>query len=192
MDPSVHFLLVDFGEGSCCSYSCSFERKMTRVPVLEPENEGNFISYIVLVDPIKGIPLLRFQVEIGTSVRHSSKVNCITKNIEKLVRRLLKCSLGFLYIHISGGQNSLHFTLNKLARVVGVPVFLRRDLFSQKKCSDQKTYLAKVLECPKTQEQTPFQTPSAILGPPGGHFDFCRRCGVACGERLPPSLLGWY
>ena len=26
---------------------------------------------------------------------------------------------------------------------------------------------------------TPFQTPLAILGPPGGHFGFCRRCRVA-------------
>ena len=27
---------------------------------------------------------------------------------------------------------------------------------------------------PITQGWTPFQTPSAILGPPGGHFGFCR------------------
>ena len=39
---------------------------------------------------------------------------------------------------------------------------------------------------------TPFQTPSAILGPPGGHLGFCRRCGVAGGERVPPLPLGWY
>ena len=32
----------------------------------------------------------------------------------------------------------------------------------------------------------------AILGLPGSHFGFCRRCGVAGGERVPPSLLGWY
>ena len=28
-------------------------------------------------------------------------------------------------------------------------------------------------ECPKTYSWTPFQTPSAILGPPGGRFGFC-------------------
>ena len=27
---------------------------------------------------------------------------------------------------------------------------------------------------------------------PGGHIGFCRRCGVACGKRVPPSPLGWY
>ena len=27
----------------------------------------------------------------------------------------------------------------------------------------------------------------------GGHFGFCRRCGIACGEqRVPPAPLGWY
>ena len=35
------------------------------------------------------------------------------------------------------------------------------------------------LECPKTYGLTPFQFPSAILGPPGSHFGFCRRCSVA-------------
>ena len=33
---------------------------------------------------------------------------------------------------------------------------------------------------------------SAILGPTGGHFGFCRRCGVAGGEQVPPAPLGWY
>ena len=36
------------------------------------------------------------------------------------------------------------------------------------------------------------QTPLAILGPTGGHFGFCRRCGIAGGERVPPLPLGWY
>ena len=48
------------------------------------------------------------------------------------------------------------------------------------------------LKWPITLGWTPFQTPSAILGPPGGHFGFCRRCGVAGGERVPPAPLGWY
>ena len=42
----------------------------------------------------------------------------------------------------------------------------------------------------------PFQPPSAILGPPGSHLKFCRRCGVAGGaaggEQVPPSPLGCY
>ena len=48
------------------------------------------------------------------------------------------------------------------------------------------------LKWPITLGWTPFQTPSAILGPPGGHFGFCRRCGVAGGERVPLAPLGWY
>ena len=38
---------------------------------------------------------------------------------------------------------------------------LRRNLFSKRECSDQKTYLAKV----EGSAQKPFQTPSTILGP---------------------------
>ena len=34
--------------------------------------------------------------------------------------------------------------------------------------------------------------PSAILGAPGGHFGFCRQCGVAGSERVPPAPLGLY
>ena len=37
-----------------------------------------------------------------------------------------------------------------------------------------------------------FQTLSAILGPPSGHFGFCRRGGVAGGELVPSAPLGWY
>ena len=50
--------------------------------------------------------------------------------------------------------------------------FLRRDLSSQKECSDQKTYLAKVAQ--NAQKPRGRQIPSAILGPPGGHFVFLR------------------
>ena len=45
---------------------------------------------------------------------------------------------------------------------------------------------------PKNLGKIPFKTPLVILGPPGGHFGFCRRCGVAGGYRAPPSPLGWY
>ena len=61
------------------------------------------------------------------------------------------------------------------------------------------------MERPITLGWTPFQTPSAILGPLGSHFGFCniepnielhigfcRWCGVAGGERVPPARLGWY
>ena len=34
--------------------------------------------------------------------------------MENLVRRLLSCTLGFLYIHISDGKTSLYFMLNKI------------------------------------------------------------------------------
>ena len=44
----------------------------------------------------------------------SQNVIVIAKNMEKPVKRQLKCTLGFLYIHISDGQTSLHFTLNKI------------------------------------------------------------------------------
>ena len=61
-------------------------------------------------------------------------------------------------------------------------------LFSQKKCSDQKLIWQKFSERQIIQGQTP----SAILGPPSVHFGFPRRCGIAGGERVPPSPLGWY
>ena len=47
-------------------------------------------------------------------------------------------------------------------------------------------------ECQKTWECTPFQTPSATLGPPSNHFGFWRRCGVAGSERVTPAPLDWY
>ena len=47
-------------------------------------------------------------------------------------------------------------------------LFRSKNLFSES-CS----------ECPITLGWTPFHTPSAILGPPGGHFGFCRRLYVS-------------
>ena len=38
----------------------------------------------------------------------------------------------------------------------------------------KKLIQRKLTKAPKNQGQTPFQTPSAILGPPGGHFEFLR------------------
>ena len=38
----------------------------------------------------------------------------------------------------------------------------------------------------------PFPDYVCHFWPPGGHFGFCRRCGVAGGERVPPAPLGWY
>ena len=34
--------------------------------------------------------------------------------------------------------------------------------------------------------------PVGCFGAPGGHFGFWRQCGVAGGQRVPPSPLGWY
>ena len=109
----------------------------------------------------------------------------------------------------------LHRTYRKLAQAVGVPVgshsdwqqpqwplqtallffpisFLCCDLFSQKECSDQKTYLAKFDESAKQSRgrQTPFHIPSAILGAPSCHFEFLWCWGIA-GQALsecPPRL----
>ena len=50
--------------------------------------------------------------------------------------------------------------------------FLRRD-------GTKNLFCKSCSECPKTQAQTPIQTPSAILGPPGNHIGFSRQCGVA-------------
>ena len=63
--------------------------------------------------------------------------------------------------------------------------FLHHNLFSLKECSDQKIYLAKV----DGSAQKPFQSPSAILGPPGSHFEFCSRCGFAGVERRQAGII---
>ena len=44
----------------------------------------------------------------------------------------------------------------------------------------------------KSRDREPFRTSLAILMPTRGHFGFCRGCGIAGGERVPPSPLGWY
>ena len=33
---------------------------------------------------------------------------------------------------------------------------------------------------------------STLCGPPTSHFGFCRWCGVAGSERVPPAQKGWY
>ena len=74
-----------------------------------------------------------------------------------------------------------------------VSFFLHCLLFSQRECSDQKTYLLNVDGSPqKPKCRDLSKTPSAILGFPSSHFEFCRRCGVAGGERVSPAPLGWY
>ena len=50
----------------------------------------------------------------------------------------------------------------------------------------------KLLRMPKNLGVNTFQTLSAILGPPDGHFGFFRRCDIAGSERVLPSPLGWY
>ena len=45
---------------------------------------------------------------------------------------------------------------------------------------------------PKNLGVDTFPDPVGHFRSPGGHFGFCRQCGVAGGERVPPSPLGWY
>ena len=40
---------------------------------------------------------------------------------------------------------------------------------------------------PKNPGVDTFQDPVGHFGATGGHFEFCRRCGVAGGERVPPG-----
>ena len=54
------------------------------------------------------------------------------------------------------------------------------NLLSQKECSDQKTYLAKI--------DRSIQKPQPL----SCHFVFCRWYDVAGVERVPPAPLGWY
>ena len=71
----------------------------------------------------------------------------------------------------------------------------------------KKPILRKLIRVANNIRVHPFLDPVAILGPPGGHFRFCRRCSIAggaalqavseCprhagGERVPPAPLGWY
>ena len=58
--------------------------------------------------------------------------------------------------------------------------FLRRLIFSQKECSYQKTYLAKVDESTSKLEADPFQDLVSYFGPLAAIFDF------AGDERVPP------
>ena len=49
-----------------------------------------------------------------------------------------------------------------------------------------------LLRMPKNLGVDTFPDPVGHFGPPGGHFGFCSWCGVAGGERVSPSPLGWY
>ena len=67
---------------------------------------------------------------------------------------------------------------------------LRRDLFSQKECSDQKTYFAKVDgNAQKPRGRHLSRPPLPFWGPLAAILDFA---GIAGGQRAPPSPLGWY
>ena len=51
------------------------------------------------------------------------------------------------------------------------------------------TFLMEGVLGSKTRGRHLSHTPSAILGPPSGHFGFYIRCSVADGERVPPAPL---
>ena len=63
--------------------------------------------------------------------------------------------------------------------------------FSHRKSARiKKLILRKLLRMPKKPRGR--QNPSAIFGPPASHVGFCRQCGIASSERVPPSPLDWY
>ena len=57
-----------------------------------------------------------------------------------------------------------------------------RTFLIQGVLGSQKLFCKSCLERLITSGETPFQTPLAILGPPGGHFGICRRWGITGGE----------
>ena len=102
----------------------------------------------------------------------------IQRKLLRMVRRCRRCS-------VAGGEQAppspRGWYFSPLSTFLIEGVLGSKNLFC-------KSYL----EYPKTQGQTPFQTLSAILGPPGGHFGFCRLCDVAGDEGVPPAPLGWF
>ena len=56
----------------------------------------------------------------------------------------------------------------------------------------QKVILQKLVGMPNNLGLDPFLDPIGHFEAPCGHFGFCRRCGVAGGEGVPPVPLGWY
>ena len=72
--------------------------------------------------------------------------------------------------------------------------FLRRLIFSQKECSDQKLILRKLMGASKKSSIDTFKDPVGHFdfGPPNGHFGFFRWCGVAGSKPVHLLPLGWY
>ena len=64
--------------------------------------------------------------------------------------------------------------------------FLRRLLFSQKECSDQKTYFAKVARTPKKKEINTFPDPIGHFGAPWWPFWISGHSLTAC-NAAPPA-----
>ena len=114
-------------------------------------------------------------------------------------------------------RNSMSAIFHLLAWVVGIPVGLRSgcrlattlvatindiifflSFVSVVYFSHRRSAWIKKLICKSWRKaQKPkgwqlLQTTSAIVGPPSGHFGFCRLCSVAGSERLSPALLGWF
>ena len=87
-------------------------------------------------------------------------------------------------------------------------LFFSGTTFSHRKSARiKKLVLLKLTVAPNDLGVHPFPDPVGHLGSPGGYFGLlrfswkewsnqavrcCRRCGVAGGERVPPSPLGWY
>ena len=90
----------------------------------------------------------------------------------------------------SGGR--LATTLVATIDAISPTFFFSVIYFSQRRSARIKKLILRKLIVgvgPKNLGVCIFPDPSAILWPPNGHFGFCRRCGIAGGERVP---LGWY
>ena len=71
--------------------------------------------------------------------------------------------------------------------------FFSVTTFSHRRSTQiKKLFKQKLLRIPKYLGVDTFPDSVGHFGAPCGHFGFCRRCGVAGGERVPPSPLGWY
>ena len=95
--------------------------------------------------------------------------------------KVLSCCINFLY-------------LIQLARVVGIQVSRRSEgrlaMTLVATISDFIFFSLLLFSIVYFSQSeilgfTPFQTPLAILGPPSGHFGFCRQCSIAGGKQVP-------
>ena len=65
--------------------------------------------------------------------------------------------------------------------------------FSSILSPSNQLHKSKTTQTQQKMFRAPLVPPSiAFFEPPCGNFRFCRQCGVASNERLPPFPLGWY